>query len=72
MTFTESVNLCHSLGGDLHCKLWEESRIRIMRSFRQSELGPTITMAGQESAECSTKEPQSRHSQPPSFLVLRI
>lgn len=43
-----------------------------MGSFRQFELGPTIGMAGQESAECSAKEPQSHHSQPPSFLVLRI
>ena len=26
ITFTDSVPFCHYLGGDLHCKLWEESK----------------------------------------------
>lgn len=47
MTVTESVTICHSLGGGLHCELWEGSRIRLMGGFRQFELGPTIGMAEQ-------------------------
>ena len=26
ISFTDSVSFCHYLGGDLHCKLWEESK----------------------------------------------